>query len=120
MRSLYADPNTRDLAFDSTGNLKMVSGEDEAAQHLRLLLSTRMGEWFLDIRHGLDHGSVLGQKFPDSESHIGAAVYDAVKHDSRNIRIQSLSLEYDHRTRKLTIRLTAIVDDILTSTEVKL
>ena len=61
MKSLYLDPESHDLVFDDRMGLQMVSGTDEAAQHLRLLLATRMGEWFLNIRHGLDHGELLGQ-----------------------------------------------------------
>lgn len=120
MKSLYLDPKTRDLVIDGRETLQMVSGADEAAQHLRLLLTTRMGEWFLNIRHGLDHGEILGQKMPAAESRIRAAVYDAVKQDSRDIRIQSLDLEYDAHARTLTIRITATVDETFAAVEVQL
>ena len=119
MKSLYLDPESRDLVFDDRMGLQMVSGTDEAAQHLRLLLTTRMGEWFLNIRHGLDHGEILGQKMPAAESRIRAAIYDAVKQDPRDIRIQSLDLAYDPRVRTLTIRLTATVDQIPATAEVQ-
>lgn len=119
MKSLYLDPESRDLVFDDRMGLQMVSGTDEAAQHLRLLLTTRMGEWFLNIRHGLDHEEILGQKMPAAENRIRAAVYDAVKQDSRDIRIQSLDLAYDPRVRTLTIRLTATVDQIPATAEVQ-
>jgi phage baseplate assembly protein W len=120
MKSLCLDPGSRDLVFDDRMGLQMVSGTDEAAQHLRLLLTTRMGEWFLNIRHGLDHGEILGQKMPAAESRIRAAVYDAVKQDSRDIRIQSLDLEHDVHARTLTIRITATVDETFAAVEVQL
>lgn len=119
MRSFYVNPDG-DLEFDTRGNLKMVDGADEAAQHLRLLLSTRMGEWFLNIRHGLDHGEILGQKMPAAETRIRAAVYDAVKQDPRDIRIQSLDLEHDAHARTLTVRITATVDETFATVEVEL
>lgn len=119
MRSFYVNPDG-DLEFDTRGNLKMVDGADEAAQHLRLLLTTRMGEWFLNTRHGLDHGAILGEKIPAAEPRIRAAIYDAVKQDSRDIRIQSLDLEHDSHTRTLTIRITATVDQSTATTEVSL
>lgn len=120
MKSLYLDPESHDLVFDDRMGLQMVSGTDEAAQHLRLLLATRMGEWFLNIRHGLDHGELLGQKMPAAENRIRAAVYDAVKQDSRDIRIQSLDLEHDAHARTLTIRITATVDETFAAVEVQL
>jgi phage baseplate assembly protein W len=118
MKSLYLDPESRDLVINDRMGLQMVSGTDEAAQHLRLLLATRMGEWFLNIRHGLDQGELLGQKMPAAENRIRAAVYDAVKQDSRDIRIQSLDLEHDAHARTLTIRLTATVDQTPATVEV--
>lgn len=118
MKSLYLDPKTRDLVIDGRETLQMVEGADEAAQHLRILLTTRMREWFLNIRHGLDHGEILGQKMPAAENRIRAAVYDAVKQDSRDIRILSLDIEYDSHTRRLTISLTASVDQTPATVEV--
>ena len=118
MKSLYLDPKTRDLVIDGRETLQVVEGVDEAAQHLRILLSTRMGEWFLNIRHGLDHGEILGAKMPVAESRIRAAVYDAVQQDSRDIRILSLDIEYDSHTRRLTISLTASVDQTPATVEV--
>ena len=120
MKSLYLDPETRDLVIDDRETLQMVEGVDEAAQHLRLLLTTRMREWFLNIRHGLDHGAILGQKMPAAETRIRAAVYDAVKQDPRDIRIQSLDLEHDAHARTLTIRITATVDETFAAAEVQL
>ena len=120
MKSLCLDPKTRDLVIDGRETLQVVEGVDEAAQHLRILLSTRMGEWFLNIRHGLDHGEILGQKMPAAESRIRAAVYDAVKQDSRDIRIQSLDLEHDVHARTLTIRITATVDETFAAVEIQL
>ena len=120
MKSLYLDPVSRDLTFDKNLNLMMVEAGDEAAQHLRLLLTTRLREWFLNIRHGLDHGEILGAKMPVDEARIRSAIYDALDRDARKIRVMVLDLEYDPHTRVLTIYLTATVDREVTSVEVRL
>ena len=120
MKSLYLDPETRDFAFDGNIDVMMVDGGDEAAQHLRLLLTTRLREWFLNIRHGLDHGEILGAKMPDAESRIRSAIYDALDRDTRKIRVMALDFDYDPHTRVLTIHLTATVDREVTTVEVRL
>lgn len=120
MKTIYLDPETRDFAFDGNIDVMMVDGGDEAAQHLRLLLTTRLREWFLNIRHGLDHGEILGAKMPDAESRIRSAIYDALDRDTRKIRVMALDLDYDPHTRVLTIHLTATVDREVTTVEVRL
>lgn len=120
MKSLYLDPETNDLVIDERMSLKTVSGIDEAAQHLRLLLLTRMGEWFLNTKHGLDHGKILGEKLQISETQIRAVIYDAVKHDSRDITIKSIDLDFNIHTRALTIKITATVNEDLVITELEL
>jgi hypothetical protein len=57
---------------------------------------------------------------PAAENRIRAAVYDAVKQDSRDIRIQSLDMEHDVHARTLTIRITATVDETFAAVEVDL
>lgn len=120
MKSLYLAPETKDLVFDENLDLIMVEGIDEAAQHLRLLLSTRLGEWFLNIKYGLDHGEILGQKIPTYESRIRSAIYDAISRDNRNIRITSLNLDYNIKTRILIINIIAIIDNNEVTVEVSI
>ncbi len=120
MRSLYLDPISQDLALTRSLELMMVEAGDEAAQHLRILLRTRLREWFLNIRHGLDHGEILGAKMPANEARIRSAIYDALDRDSRNIRVMNLDLDYEPSTRTLIIYLTASVDNEITSTEVRI
>ncbi len=120
MKSLYLDAKSRDFALTRSLELMMIEAGDEAAQHLRILLQTRLREWFLNVRHGLDHGEILGAKMPANEARIRSAIYDAVERDARDIRIMSLDLDYDPSTRVLTIILLASVDNEVTSVEVRL
>jgi len=118
MKTMYIDPETRDLVLDKTRSIKMVENKEEAAQHVRLLLSTRLNEWFLNTQYGLDHGTILGRKFPQSDSDIRAAIYEAVHLDERNIQIHSMNLDYNEKTRVLTINLILSVEDEMVETEV--
>ena len=62
MKSLYLDPETNDLVITDKMGLETVSGVDEAAQHLRILLTTRLGEWFLNTQYGFEYDAILGQR----------------------------------------------------------
>lgn len=118
MKSLLLDPETNDLVITDKMDLQTVSGVDEAAQHLRILLTTRLGEWFLNTKYGFEYDMVLGEKYYPSISDIRVAIYDAVARDSRNITIQTVDLDYDEHTRVLLINLVASVNDEIFEVEV--
>ena len=111
MKSLYLNPETNDLVITDKMGLETVSGVDEAAQHLRILLTTRLGEWFLNTQYGFEYDAILGEKYYPAISDIRSAILDAVSRDSRNITINTVDLEYNEHTRALLINLVASVND---------
>lgn len=101
MKTLYIDPKTNDIAFDSHGKLVMVEGAEEEKQSLRILLSTNKGEWFLNEGHGLDY-AVIQTKGINKELMINA-VQTALMQEKRVKEILSIEVLFDRPNRNLTI-----------------
>ena len=99
-----------DLEFDGSRNIKMVDGADEKIQSVRLLISTNMGEWFLNTNHGLDYFAFLGQKWPDSKEETRAALMEAFEQEPRIEEVLSLGFEYTREERKLKVNFRLRMD----------
>lgn len=101
------------LFLDETGDLAVVSGADLVAQDLRVLLSTQVGEWFMDLTMGMDYLGVDPQsepifgKAPDLGV-IRAQFAELITSVENVIRLESLDLDLDARTRLLTVTFTAV------------
>lgn len=63
--TLKLHPDTRDLIFDAAGIMQTVEGDNAAAQNVDVVLSTWLGEFFLDETHGTDYGRILSQDHYD-------------------------------------------------------
>jgi len=109
-----------DLEFDGQNSLKMVDGGDEKVQSVRLLISTAMGEWFLNTGHGLDYWAFLGEKWPDSEEETRAAFMEAFEQEPRIEEVLSLGFEFLREERKLKVKFRLRMDgeEIADETEV--
>jgi len=99
-----------DLELDGSRNIKMVEGAQEKVQSVRLLISTAMGEWFLNTRHGLDYWAFLGRKWPDGEEETRAALMEAFEQEPRIEEVLSLNLEFLREERKLKVRFRLRMD----------
>lgn len=104
MRSFYINPATNDLDFDGSNNIKMVDGDDELIQSIKLIISTNVGEWFLNPEHGFDR-SILQSKKVD-ESQATDALYAAVLQDERVATVDNIEFDFDRVNRKLDIKFT--------------
>ena len=99
-----------DLEFDGQNSLKMVDGGDEKVQSVRLLISTAMGEWFLNTEHGLDYWAFLGEKWPGAEEETRAAFMEAFEQEPRIEEVLSLGFEFLREERKLKVKFRLRMD----------
>lgn len=109
MTDLALDPTTNDLVIEA-GDLKLVTGPDAIAQDLNLRVALFKGEWPLDRRIGIDYRTILGgPRLPDA---VLRALYDEVFRETAGVAsVARIQLQFDRRTRTLTVIGTAVADD---------
>ena len=90
-----------DLVLDNQHNITMVSDNDEILQCVEEILKTNAGEWFLDDAVGFARFEVLGNKF-NEESTIDA-LSEAILQESRVDSLENLTVNFDRKTRKLSV-----------------
>jgi phage baseplate assembly protein W len=92
-----------DLVLDGAGNIVMVEGREEEAQSIERLMTTNVGEWFLNPAHGFDYG-VLQEKNV-TEQQIRLAVMTALAQELRVDRVEQIEIERDQRRRTVKIKI---------------
>lgn len=101
MRTFYINPATNDLELDGSNNFKMVEGDEEILQSVRLTIQTNINEWFLNPDFGFDRYMIQGKKI--DEDLATDAIYEAILQDDRIEIVDDLTFNFDHSTRKLKI-----------------
>ena len=91
-------------------NLALIEGREVFVQAFRQILSTRLGEYFLNLEEGLDFDVFLGQKELDEELAMNA-LQQASMQIQDFVKFESISYDYDRITRKLKIELKALFED---------
>ncbi len=99
-----------DVHLDGDMNLVMVDGDDEKIQSVKNLLSCRMGEWFLNTRHGLDYFAFLGERFDRRQEIIRAVFLDCLSQEKRISRVEDLELSFDNVNRQMRVDFRVIMD----------
>jgi len=92
---------TGDLVFDGQNDLELVEGDDELMQCVADILTTNLGEWFLNPEgHGFPRYEVLGEKFNREE--ITERLVAAVLQEDRVESVEEITWEFDRKERKLS------------------
>lgn len=106
MKSIYINQGTGDIEFDGQNRLKMIDEDDEIMQGIWIIITTNLGEWFLNNRFGFARFNILGHKFDEANAvdELHAAV---LQHDKIET-VEDVSLEYNPSTRKLKIKYKCI------------
>ena len=99
-----------DIAFDGHNDILMIDGVKEATQSLHILLSTRAGEWFLNLRHGLDYDVFMGEKWPLVEEATRGAFLECLAQEPRIEEVQEMEFEFDGKTRELRVDFAVLMD----------
>lgn len=90
-----------DLVFDGQHNLVMVEGRDEEVQAVERLLTTNIGEWFLNIEHGLDYSKIQGKNIADEQ--IRLAIMQALSQEERIISVENLEITRNNSNRTVFV-----------------
>ena len=109
MKTLKVDKNG-DLVFDKHKELEMVEGGDEICQSIERTLTTRMGEWFLNVNFGLDHEHLVNVKRLNLDM-ARSAIYEAIMQEPRVSEVIDIILDPDYQRRVMKITFKARADD---------
>jgi len=101
--------DTGDITFDGQNSIVLVEDKDEQAQAVKTRMSTNKGEWFLNTLYGLAY-KYLQVKNPDL-SRIRAEILRTFQQETRITKVDSLVLNFNNSTRKLTISFELAMDD---------
>lgn len=100
------------FATDETGDvlivdneIVMISGDSLLQQKVKNVISTNMGEWFLDWDEGIDFGNLLGKG--TTEEMAKYEIERGLKQVDSTLEIASFTRDVDTRTRKATVTFEA-------------
>jgi phage baseplate assembly protein W len=111
-----------DIIINDKGNIEMLSGLDEIAQSIQILLSVNKGEWAFNIDFGLDYSAFIDES--SNLEYIKAKILQALDTDERIIEVEEFDMEFIPETRTIKIDLkmrvqngeteeTLIISDII-------
>lgn len=115
----------RDLLLDAdgdfaiqSGDLVLVAGAAAIVQAVRIRLQFFKGEWYLDLAAGLPYYQSIFVKNPNVGV-LQGIFRDEILNTPGVSSVESLTLNLDRQTRKLTVQYTASTDvGLIGSTEV--
>ncbi|QGF21729.1 baseplate protein [Bacillus phage vB_BcM_Sam46] len=91
-----------DIIFGSDRNIVLVSEDDELIQAIAEIMNVNAGEWFLNDEHGLRRYDILGRKQQDIDE-FKNTISEAIFQEPRVEEITSLDVNFDKKTRTLTV-----------------
>lgn len=103
-----------DLVFNESGELEMVSDDDEIAQNLEMILSTQLGEFQLDETIGLDRSNILTKQFDEKQAHYD--IVEALMQEDRVQEVRDVTFIPDKENRIMTVNVTVVKTDGTTVT----
>lgn len=98
-----------DLVFNESGELEMVSDDDEFKQNLEMILKIQLGEFQLDETIGLDRSNILTKQFDEEQAHYD--IVEALMQEDRVEEVSEITFNQDKATRTLSVDLTVIKTD---------
>lgn len=107
-----------DIVFNSQHNLVIVERHDEEVQSVERLLTTNIGEWFLNIEHGLDYSKIQGKAVSDEQ--IRLAVLQALAQEGRITEVENIEVRRSDKNRTVAInfRCRMVSGEVLQGEEV--
>lgn len=111
--------DTGDIEFLS-GQLQLVSGQNEIAQSCRIILGINKGEWFLNPELGIDHSKFLGKGV--SEDEMRDEIMSGLLQEPRVQTVESIDIDIDRANRRLVVSFVATAKDgqVITAEGVKI
>lgn len=95
--------NSGQFEFDGQNNLVMIEGDDELMQCVQHIITTNLGEWFLNPTIGWDRFNTLSQKHSEERfvNDITAAVMEG---EPRVAAMEDFVFDYDRPGRHLIVK----------------
>lgn len=91
------------------GHLEMTCGKEEVCQCVERALTTRLGEFFLRLNHGLDY-TELKSKAP-LEDRIKSDVIECVLQEERVKQVVNIDVLINRASRQAVIKFRFLTDD---------
>ncbi|SMB95324.1 Protein of unknown function [Desulfonispora thiosulfatigenes DSM 11270] len=89
-----------DIVFDGK-DIVLVEGIEEEKQSIERLLSTNIGEWFLNIDFGLDYKVLQGKQI--DKERIRMAIVKALSQEDRIEKVEKVEISFDNARRYLKV-----------------
>lgn len=105
-----------DIVFNSNMELETISDNDEVAQSIERTLTTRLGEFFLDVEIGMDYSELQEKNY--NEDVIIDNIRTAIFQDSRVDSIEDITLDIDPKARQIQVKFDIIVSNTVLTGEV--
>lgn len=103
---LALDAKTHDIVVTDDSDVFFIDNAERVAQQIKIQLLTMLGEWFLDITHGVPYLEYILVKNPNFE-----LIRQILKEQIQNVddveAVNSLELDYDSRQRRLSVTYAA-------------
>lgn len=105
-----------ELQLDNNGDIKLVDGNEELLQRVRLALNTWRGEWLFDQRVGVPYFErILGTKLTQQNiNRLKAELIEVFSQIPGVLSVNSLTLNFDTTARSLTVAVAITGDSGLT------
>lgn len=98
---LALDAKTHDIVVHDS-DVFFIDNAERVAQQIKIQLLTMLGEWFLDITHGVPYLEYILVKNPNFE-----LIRQILKEQIQNVddveAVNSLELDYDSHQRRLSV-----------------
>lgn len=91
-------------------DIQLVDGKDETLQKIKLVLSTNIGEWFLNLSEGIDFSVLLAKRRNDAE--ILATIEQGLKQIDESYVITDYSVSDVRRHRIINFKAESETDEI--------
>ena len=103
---LALDAKTHDIVVTADSDVFFIDNAERVAQQIKIQLLTMLGEWFLDITHGVPYLEYILVKNPNFE-----LIWQILKEQIQNVddveAVNSLELDYDSHQRRLSVTYAA-------------
>lgn len=105
MLDLALNAQTHDLVIEN-GDLIAIDNAERVAQQIKIQLLTWLGEWFLDVTHGVPYLDYILVKNPNLELARSIFREQIMKVDDVD-NVLSINLQYDIKTRTMNVEYEA-------------
>lgn len=93
------------------GNIQMAYDADLTMQTIKSVWGTQKGEWFLNIDEGINRKDIMGKNDATTDEYresVRAELNGGLDQVDENLDIDTLTIDYDKTTRKVTANVTMV------------